>query len=85
MKKVSLSYSYITNLLNDDYLKNIDYSKINNVPYKLDALVNGSIKTLDTGEYASLFDNLFIWDANKMNDKLDSTSGVKRMNIMRII
>lgn len=78
VKKVSLSYSYITNLLNDDYLKNIDYSKINNVPYKLDALIEGSIKTLDTGEYISLFENLFIWDANKMNDKLDSTSGVKK-------
>lgn len=78
VKKVSLSYSYIINLLNDDYLKNIDYSKINNVPYKLNALVNGSIQTLYTGEYASLFENLFIWDANKMNDKLDSTSGVKK-------
>lgn len=78
VKKVSLSYSYITNLLDDDYLKSIDYSKIKNVPYQLNALVNGSIKTLDTGEYASLFDNLFIWDANKMNDKLDSTSGVKK-------
>lgn len=78
VKKVSLSYSYITNLLNDDYLKNIDYSKINNVPYKLDALVEGSTKTLKTGEYASLFDNLFIWDANKINERLDDTSGVKK-------
>lgn len=78
VKKVSLSYSYITNLLNDDYLKNIDYSKINNVPYKLDALIEGSVKTLETEEYISLFENLFIWDANKMNDKLDSTSGVKK-------
>lgn len=78
VKKVSLSYSYITNLLNDDYLKNIDYSKINNVPYKLDALIEGSVKTLETKEYISLFENLFIWDANKMNDKLDSTSGVKK-------
>lgn len=78
VKKVSLSYSYITNLLNDDYLKNIDYSKINNVPYKLDALIEGSVKTLETKEYISLFENLFIWNANKMNDKLDSTSGVKK-------
>lgn len=78
VKKVSLSYSYITNLLNDDYLKNIDYSKINNVPYKLNALIEGSVKTLETEEYISLFENLFIWDANKMNDKLDSTSGVKK-------
>lgn len=78
VKKVSLSYSYITNLLNDDYLKNIDYSKINNVPYKLDALIEGSVKTLETEEYISLFENLFIWNANKMNDKLDSTSGVKK-------
>lgn len=78
VKKVSLSYSYITNLLDDDYLKSIDYSKINNVPYKLTALVEGSTKTLKTGEYASLFDNLFIWDANKINERLDSTSGVKK-------
>lgn len=78
VKKVSLSYSYITNLLDDDYLKSIDYSKINNVPYKLTALIEGSVKTLETEEYISLFENLFIWDANKMNDKLDSTSGVKK-------
>lgn len=78
VKKVSLSYSYITNLLDDDYLKSIDYSKINNVPYKLTALVEGSIKALDAEEYSNLFDNLFIWDANKINDKLDSTSGVKK-------
>lgn len=78
VKKVSLSYSYITNSLDDNYLKNIDYSKINNVPYKLTALVEGSIKTLKTGEYVSLFDNLFIWDANKINERLDSTSGVKK-------
>jgi hypothetical protein len=78
VKNVSLSYLQITNLLDDDYLKSIDYSKIKNIPSKLNALVNGSIKTLDTGEYASLFDNLFIWDANKINEKLDSTSGVKQ-------
>lgn len=78
VKNVSLSYLQITNLLDGDYLKSIDYSKIKNIPSKLNALVNGSIKTLDTGEYASLFENLFIWDANKMNDKLDSTSGVKK-------
>lgn len=78
VKNVSLSYLQITNLLDDDYLKSIDYSKIKNIPSKLNALVNGSIKTLDTGEYASLFDNLFIWDANKMNERLDDTSGVKQ-------
>ena len=78
VKNVSLSYLQITNLLDDDYLKSIDYSKIKNIPSKLNALVNGSIKTLDTGEYASLFDNLFIWDANKMNERLDDTSGVKK-------
>lgn len=78
VKKVSLSYSYITNLLDDNYLKSIDYSKINNVPYKLNALVEGSTRTLETEEYVSLFDNLFIWDANKINERLDSTSGVKK-------
>ncbi len=78
VKNVSLSYSYITNLIDDDYLKSINYSKIKNVPYQLNALVDGSIKALDTGEYASLFDNLFIWDANKVNERLDDTSGVKK-------
>lgn len=78
VKNVSLSYSKITNLLDDDYLKNINYSKIEDIPYQLNALVNGSIKTLSIGEYSNLFDNLFIWDANKINDKLDSTSGVKQ-------
>lgn len=78
VKNVSLSYSKITNLLDDDYLKNINYSKIEDIPYQLNALVNGSIKTMSIGEYSNLFDNLFIWDANKINDKLDSTSGVKQ-------
>lgn len=78
VKNVSLSYSYITNLIDDDYLKSINYSKIKNVPYQLNALVDGSIKALDAEEYSNLFDNLFIWDANKINDKLDSTSGVKK-------
>lgn len=78
VKNVSLSYSKITNLLDDDYLKNINYSKIEDIPYQLNALVNGSIKTLSICEYSNLFDNLFIWDANKINDKLDSTSGVKQ-------
>lgn len=78
VKNVSLSYSKITNLLDDDYLKSINYSKIEDIPYPLNALVNGSIKTLSLREYSNLFDNLFIWDANKINDKLDSTSGVKQ-------
>nr|DAU00483.1 MAG TPA: hypothetical protein [Caudoviricetes sp.] len=78
VKNVSLSYSKITNLLDDDYLKSINYSKIEDIPYQLNALVNGSIKTLSIGEYSNLFDNLFIWDANKVNDKLDDTSGVKK-------
>lgn len=78
VKNVSLSYSKITNLLDDDYLKSINYSKIEDIPYQLNALVNDSIKTLSIGEYSNLFDNLFIWDANKVNDKLDSASGVKQ-------
>lgn len=78
VKNISLSYSKITNLLDDDYLKSINYSKIEDIPYNLNALVNGSIKTLDVKEYSNLFDNLFIWGANKINDKLDSTSGVKQ-------
>lgn len=78
VKNVSLSYSKITNLLDDDYLKSINYSKIEDIPYQLNALVNDSMKTLSIGEYSNLFDNLFIWDANKVNDKLDSASGVKQ-------
>ena len=78
VKNVTISYNYYTNLIHDKYIADINYSKINNIPYQLNYLVDGKTKTLPTEEYAKLFDNLFIWDANKINDRLDSTSGVKQ-------
>lgn len=78
VKNVTISYNYYTNLMHDKYIADIDYSKINNIPYQLNYLVDGKTMTLPTKEYAKLFDNLFIWDANKINDRLDSTSGVKQ-------
>ena len=78
IKNVTISYNYYTNLIHDKCIADIDYSKINNIPDQLNYLVNDEIKTLSAREYAKLFDNLFIWDANKMNDRLDSTSGVKQ-------
>ena len=78
VKNVTISYNYYTNLIHDKYIADIDYSKINNIPYQLNHLVDGKTKALSTEEYVKLFDNLFIWDANKINDRLDSTSGVKQ-------
>ena len=78
VKKVTISYNYYTNLIHDKYIADINYSKINDVPYQLNYLINGETKTLSAKEHAKLFDNLFIWDANKINDQLDSTSGVKQ-------
>ena len=78
IKNVTISYNYYTNLMHDKYIADINYSKINNIPYQLNYLVDGKTKTLSTEEYVKLFDNLFIWDANKINDRLDSTSGVKQ-------
>ena len=78
VKNVTISYNYYTNLIHDKYIADINYSKINNIPYQLNYLVDGKTKTLPTEEYAKLFDDLFIWDTNKINDRLDSTSGVKQ-------
>ena len=78
IKNVTISYNYYTNLMRDKYIADIDYSKIINIPYQLNYLVDGMTMTLPTEEYVKLFDNLFIWDANKINDRLDSTSGVKQ-------
>lgn len=82
IKNVTISYNYYTNLIHDKCIADINYSKINNIPYQLNYLVDGKTKTLFTKEYVKLFDNLFIWDANKINDRLDSTSGVKQ-NVYR--
>lgn len=78
VKNVTISYNYHTNLIHDKYIADINYSKINNIPYQLNYLVDGKMKALSTREYVKLFDNSFIWDANKINDRLDSTSGVKQ-------
>lgn len=78
IKNVTISYNYYTNLIRDNYIQGIDYSKIDNIPSQLNYLADGITKTLSIEEYANLFDNLFVWDANKINDRLDSTSGVKQ-------
>lgn len=78
VKNATISYNYYSNLIRDEHITNIDYSKINNIPYQLNDIVNGMTKTLSIEEYANLFDNLFVWDANKINERLDSTSGVKQ-------
>lgn len=78
IKNVTISYNYYTNLIRDKYIQGIDYSKIDAIPSQLNYLADGMTKTLSIGEYANLFDNLFVWDANKINDQLDNTSGVKQ-------
>lgn len=78
VKNATISYDYYSNLIRDEHIADIKYSKISEIPYQLNYLVDGSTKTLSIGEYANLFNNLFIWDANKINEQLDSTSGVKQ-------
>ena len=78
VKNVTISYNYYSNLIRDEHISDIKYSKISEVPYRLNYLANGMTKTLSIGEYANLFDNLFVWDANKINERLDDASGVKQ-------
>lgn len=63
-------------LLNSNVIENIEYKKISNVPAELQYLTNGENETLKSKEYYDLYDNSFVWDMNKINERLDENSGV---------
>ena len=76
--KAALNYDCYSNLLQDYHIENIDYDKIKGVPTALNRIADHKDFTLKDKEYYNLYDNLFIWDANKINERLDENSGVKR-------
>ena len=76
--RATLSYDAYSNLLQNHLIQNIDYNKIEHVPPILSSIVNGENRTLQGKEYHNLYDNLFIWDTNKFNERLDKNSGVKQ-------
>lgn len=63
-------------LLKSNVIENIEYKKITNVPIELYYLTEGQNETLKSKEYYDLYDNSFIWDMNKINERLDENSGV---------
>ena len=76
--RATLSYDAYSNLLQNHLIQSIDYNKIEHVPSILTSIVNDENRTLKGKEYHNLYDNLFIWDTNKFNERLDKNSGVKQ-------
>ena len=76
--RATLSCDAYSNLLQNHLIQNINYNKIEHVPLSLSYIVDGRSFTLLDKEYYKLFNNLFIWDANKFNERLDENSGVKQ-------
>ena len=65
-------------LLKSNVIEDIAYKKITNVPTELQYLTDGKNETLRSKEYYDLYDNSFVWDMNKINERLDENSGVTR-------
>ena len=65
-------------LLKSNVIEDIAYKKITNVPTELQYLTDGRNETLRSKEYYNLYDNSFVWDMNKINERLDENSGVTR-------
>ena len=63
-------------LLKSNVIEDIEYKKITNVPYNLYVLVDRRAKALKNEEYYYLYDNSFVWDMNRINERLDENSGV---------
>lgn len=63
-------------LLKSNVIEDIEYKKITNVPTELQYLTNGQNETLKSKEYYNLYDNSFVWDMNRINERLDENSGV---------
>ena len=68
--------SVYSSLLKNNVIESIGYKKITNVPIELQYLTNGRNETLRSKEYYNLYDNSFVWDMNKINERLDENSGV---------
>ncbi len=63
-------------LLTSNVIEDIEYKKITNVPYNLYALADRRAEALKNEEYYYLYDNSFVWDMNRINERLDENSGV---------
>ena len=68
--------STYSNLIEDYLIENIKYEQISEVPNELYYLTDGRNETLKVKEYYNLYDNSFVWDMNKINERLDENSGV---------
>ena len=76
--KATLSCVSYSNLLQDYHIQSINYNKIEDIPLALNNIIDGGRSTLLSKEYYNLFDNLFVFDVNKLNERLDENSGVKQ-------
>ena len=76
--KATARYDCYVNLLQNYHIQSIDYNKIESIPTTLENLRRGSLHALQDIKYYNLHDNMFIWDGNKINERLDESSGVKQ-------
>ena len=83
--KATLSCDAYSNLLQNHHIQSINYNKIEKVPGELDGIVNRKYFTLEGKEYYDLYDDLSIWDENKLNERLDENSGVKRNEFFKLL
>lgn len=77
--------SIYSNLLKNYCIESVDYEQIDGVPNQLQGLVNGRYESLDAEEYNYLYDNSFVWDMNKINERLDENSGVTQNTTVNTI
>ena len=70
--------SLYSNLLQNYIIEGINYKQITQVPDKLKGLTDGRYEVLNNKEYYYLYDNSFVWDMNRINERLDENSGVKQ-------
>ena len=73
-----------SDLIEDYLISGIKYGQISNVPIELQYLTDGRNETLRSKEYYNLYDNSFVWDMNKINERLDENSGVTQNTFITI-
>lgn len=76
--KATFICSLYSNLLQNYVIEDIKYKQIIQVPDKLDGLATGRYEVFNNEDYYYLCDNSFVWDMNRINERLDENSGVKQ-------
>lgn len=83
--KATFICSLYSNLLQNYAIEDIKYNQITQVPDKLDGLVIGRYEVFNNEDYYYLYDNSFVWDMNRINERLDEKSGVTQNTTVNTI